>query len=145
VRQALLARPRSTAVPDVVAHLEGLVHTIGSPAYRPDPARLRERLEASVRRAYRPAGAARQLLAIVADGDRTPLLRQIRQPTRVVHGADDPLVPPAAGQHLAALIAGATLDLVPGMGHDLPLPLLPRLADNIALAARAAAPGGATA
>jgi hypothetical protein len=31
------------------------------------------------------------------------------------------------------------------MGHDLPLPLLPRLADNIALAARAAAPGGATA
>ena len=135
VRQALLARPRSTAVADVVAHLEGLVHTIGSPGYRPEPARLRERLEASVRRAYRPAGTARQLLAIVADGDRTPLLRQIRHPTRVIHGADDPLVPPAAGQQLASQIAGATLDLVPGMGHDLPLPLLPRIADGIAIAA----------
>ena len=135
VRQALLARPRSTAVADVVAHLEGLVHTIGSPGYRPEPARLRERLEAAVRRAYRPAGTARQLLAIVADGDRTPLLRQIRHPTRVIHGADDPLVPPAAGQHLAQQIAGATLDLVPGMGHDLPLPLLPRIADGIAMAA----------
>lgn len=141
VRQALLAKPRSTAVGGVVAHLERLVHTIGSPGYRPEPARLRQRLEASVRRAYRPAGTARQLLAIVADGDRTPLLGQIRQPTRVVHGADDPLVPPAAGQHLASQIAGATLDLVPGMGHDLPLPLLPRLADSIAqVAARAGHP-----
>jgi pimeloyl-ACP methyl ester carboxylesterase len=135
VRQALLAKPRSNAVADVVAHLEGLVHTIGSPGYRPDPARLRQRLQASVLRAYRPSGTARQLLAIVADGDRTPLLRQIRHPTRVIHGADDPLVPPAAGQHLASQIAGATLDLVPGMGHDLPLPLLPRIADGIATAA----------
>ncbi len=135
VRQALLGKPRSTAVADVVAHLEGLVHTIGSPGYRPDPARLRQRLQASVQRAYRPSGTARQLLAIVADGDRTPLLRQIRHPTRVIHGADDPLVPPAAGQHLASQIDGATLDLVPGMGHDLPLALLPRIADGIATAA----------
>ena len=135
VRQALLARPSSTAVADVVSHLEGLLRTIGSPGYRPDPARQRQRLEAAVRRAYRPAGTARQLLAIAADGDRTPLLRQIHQPTRVIHGADDPLVPPAAGQQLASQIGGATLDLVPGMGHDLPLALLPRLADGIAQAA----------
>ena len=40
VRQALLAKPRSNAVADVVAHLEALVHTIGSPGYRPDAARL---------------------------------------------------------------------------------------------------------
>jgi len=138
VRQALLGRPRSSAVADVVAHLERVVGVIGSPGYPPDPQRLRERLEAAARRAWRPAGTARQLLAIVADGDRTPLLGRIRQPTRVVHGADDPLVPPAAGQDLAQRIAGATLDLVPGMGHDLPLPLLPRLADNITTAARAA-------
>ena len=137
VRQALLSRPRSAAVADVVAHLEGLLHTIGSPGYRPEPALQRARLEASVRRAYRPAGTARQLLAIVADGDRTPLLRQIHQPTRVIHGADDPLVPPAAGRHLASQIAGATLDLVPGMGHDLPLALLPRIADGISQVAQA--------
>lgn len=139
VRQALLSRPRSHAVADVVAQLEGVLHTIGSPGYRPAPALMRARLEASVRRAYRPAGTARQLLAIVADGDRTPLLRQIRQPTHVIHGADDPLVPPAAGRHLAGQIAGATLDLVPGMGHDLPLALLPRIADGISQAAQAAA------
>ncbi len=39
-------------------------------------------------------------------------------------------------------IAGATLDLVPGMGHDLPLALMPRLASGItANAARATPPG----
>jgi pimeloyl-ACP methyl ester carboxylesterase len=138
VRQALLGRPRSSAVADVVAHLEHVVGVIGSPGYPPDPQRLRERLALAARRAWRPDGTARQLLAIVADGDRTPLLGRIHQPTRVVHGAQDPLVPPASGQDLAQRIAGATLDLVPGMGHDLPLPLLPRLADHITQAARAA-------
>jgi pimeloyl-ACP methyl ester carboxylesterase len=135
VRQAMITRPRSNEVVDVVAHLEGLLHTIGSPAYRPDPKRQRERLEAAVRRAWRPHGTGRQLLAIVADGDRSPLLRRIAVPTRVVHGAEDPLVPPAAADDLVRKIAGASLDLVPGMGHDLPLVLLPRLADDIAQAA----------
>ena len=137
-RQALLSRPRSAQVADVVAHLEGLLQVIGSPGYPGDLMRQRQRLEAAVRRAWRPAGTARQMLAIVADGDRSPMLSQIRVPTRVVHGADDPLVPPAAAPDLVSKIAGATLDMVPGMGHDLPLALLPRLADNMADVARQA-------
>ncbi len=132
VRQAMVARPRSAAVPDVVAHLEGVVQLIGSPAYRPDPLHQRSRIEAAVRRAWRPSGTARQLVAIAADGDRSPMLGAIRVPTRVVHGAADPLVPPAAANDLVGKIKGSTLDLVPGMGHDLPQPLLVRLADGIA-------------
>jgi pimeloyl-ACP methyl ester carboxylesterase len=54
----------------------------------------------------------------------------------VIHGEADPLIPLPAGQELARLIAGATSDWVPGMGHDLPLPLLPRFADTIAANAR---------
>ena len=135
LRQAMLARPRSPDVAEVVAHLEGLLHTIGSPGYRPDPQRQRQRLEASVNRAWRPQGTGRQLLAIVADGDRSAALAAIRQPTRVIHGVDDPLVPAAAANDLQRKIVGATLDLVPGMGHDLPLALLPRLAAGIALVA----------
>lgn len=138
VRQALLSRPRSSAVADVVAHLEGVLQVIGSPAYPPDATRQRQRLDASVRRAWRPTGTARQLLAIVADGDRSALLAGITAPTQVVHGADDPLVPPAAANDLAAKIHGAALELVPGMGHDLPLALLPRMADAIQRAARRA-------
>jgi acetyl esterase/lipase len=38
----------------------------------------------------------------------------------------------AAAQQLQQHIAGATVDIVPGMGHDFPVPLMPRLAAGIA-------------
>ena len=96
---------------------------------------LRERFTRSVRRSYRPAGTARQMVAIAADGDRSPLLGTIRMPTHVIHGAADPLVPVAAGHDLAAQDSrGATLDVIDGMGHDLPVALWPRFVAGIAAA-----------
>ena len=100
-----------------------------------DGARCASVCRSSVRRAYRPAGTARQLVAIAADGDRSPLLARISAPTQIIHGAADPLVPVAAGRDLARQIPGAELDLVDGMGHDLPLALWPRFVDGIASAA----------
>ena len=70
-------------------------------------------------------------MAVVADGDRSPLLRHITASTRVIHGAVDPLVPVDAAHDLVRKIAGAEADIVPGMGHDLPLPLLGRVAEGI--------------
>jgi pimeloyl-ACP methyl ester carboxylesterase len=132
VRHALVARPASGGVDDVVAHLERVLKVIGSPAYPADRERQRRRLEATVRRAWRPAGAARQIVAVAADADRSPLLPLITAPTRIIHGADDPLVPVAAGHDLALRIPHAVADIVPGMGHDLPVQLLPRFAQGIA-------------
>ena len=109
-----------------------LKRLIGSPAYPTDPARARARLEASSSRAWRPGGAARQTTAILADGDRTPLLAAIRAPTQVIHGCADVLVPVAAGRDLAARIPHARAEFIEGMGHDLPLQLLERFADLIA-------------
>jgi pimeloyl-ACP methyl ester carboxylesterase len=140
VRRALLARPRGNGPQAVVAHLERLLHLIGSPDYRPDPAEFHRRLVATVERAWRPAGTARQLVAVAADGERTPLLRRITAPTVVIHGKADPLVPVACGEDLAHHIAGARIDIVPGMGHDLPAPLLARFAEAIAANARRAGP-----
>jgi pimeloyl-ACP methyl ester carboxylesterase len=132
VRRALMSRPNGHG-PEVVArHLQRVFELIGSPAYRDDPAHVYARLLASVQRAYRPAGTARQLLAIAADGDRTPLLARIRAPTRVIHGEADPLIPVAAGHDLARRIAGAQSDFIAGMGHDLPSALLRRFADGVA-------------
>jgi NADH-quinone oxidoreductase subunit G len=93
---------------------------------------LRARLSASMRRAYNPAGVARQMLAIMASGDRRKLLRRISAPTLVVHGEVDPLVPIAAGRDTAANVPGAVFRPVPGMGHDRPEALLPTLAGLIA-------------
>jgi len=131
LQRALMSRPPSRGDEAVATHLQGILELIGSPAYRADPARAHERILASVRRAYRPAGTARQMLAIVADGDRSRLLPRITAPTRVIHGEADPLVPVACGHDLVRRIAGAQADIVPGMGHDLPEALFDRFADGI--------------
>ena len=68
------------------------------------------------------------------------VLFQPQARTRVLHGQADPLVPVAAAADLQAKIPGAVLDLVPGMGHDLPLALLPRIAKAIADTAHGPAP-----
>jgi pimeloyl-ACP methyl ester carboxylesterase len=141
IRAALMSRPDGRDPDAVVAHLQRVLQLIGSPGYRPDPEWQARRLREMVARAWRPAGTARQVLAVIADGDRTPLLASIKAPTVVIHGCDDPLVPVAAGEALQRQIAGAQADFVPGMGHDLPLPLLERFADRIARnAARQSAP-----
>lgn len=121
---------------EVIERRLRLKRLIGSPAYPTDPARARARLEASSSRAWRPGGAARQTTAILADGDRTPLLAAIRAPTQVIHGCADVLVPIEAGRDLAAHIPQARAEFIEGMGHDLPLQLLERFADLIAANAR---------
>ncbi|HET9208680.1 MAG TPA: alpha/beta fold hydrolase [Burkholderiaceae bacterium] len=131
VRRALIARPKGHGPEAAARHLQGILELIGSPAYRDDPARVYARVLAGVQRAYRPAGTARQLLAIAADGDRTPLLARIGAPTRVIHGEADPLIPVAAGRDLAQRIRDAQADFIAGMGHDLPSQLLPRFADGM--------------
>jgi len=136
VRSALISRPQDPKnLQSVVEHYVKLYKLIGSPGYPTDDADLHERLGQSVRRSHRPQGTARQMVAIAADGNRTPLLGQIKVPTQVIHGRDDPLVPVAAGHDLAARIAGAELDVIDGMGHDLPAPLWPRFVAGIGGAA----------
>jgi pimeloyl-ACP methyl ester carboxylesterase len=132
VLRVLMSRPQKPDAQTYMAHMGHVLSVIGSPNYPPDPQRLQQRLMSSFSRAYRPAGTARQLVAVAADGDRSPLLQRIVSPTRVIHGDADPLVPVPAAHDLVRKIPGAVADIVPGMGHDLPLPLLPRIADGIA-------------
>ena len=104
---------------------------IGSPAYRIDEARTRELAAATYDRCHYPAGTARQLGAIMASGSRTAALRQLDVPTVVIHGESDPLVPLRAGLATARAIPNARLLTIPGMGHNLPEPLWPKLVDAI--------------
>src|SRR5918992_3872912 len=117
---------------------------IGSKGFPSDEGRIRELAAASYERAHRPAGTARQLAAIMASPDRTEKLRRVQVPTTVFHGRADPLVPFRAGRATAEAIPGARLVAIPGMGHDLPREVWPRLVDEIAeTAARAGAPQAA--
>jgi len=138
VRAALMTKPDASDHDRVVAHYVHFFQLIGSPAYRMPSEALRQQVEASVRRSYRPQATMRQLMAVAADGDRSSLLARIKAPTQIIHGLADPLLPPAAGQDLALKIKDARLDLIEGMGHDLPRELWPRFVSNIKAAAERA-------
>ncbi len=120
VAAALMRRPAGRTEAALVAHSLGLVRLIASPAYPHDEQALAERIARGLRRAYRPAGVLRQMLAIGADSTRPALLGRIACPTLVLHGEADPLVPIACGRDTAQRIPGAQFVAIPGMGHDFP-------------------------
>lgn len=108
--------------------------TIGSPGFPTDKKILREWVTRDVRRSLYPVGVARQMAAIVANGDRREGLKKVNVPAVVLHGGDDPLVPVEGGKDTAASIAGAELRIIPGMGHDFPIALVRTFADAITAA-----------
>jgi pimeloyl-ACP methyl ester carboxylesterase len=144
-RRALrvLLRPptRLDTAEGITAHLMHVFGVIGSPGFRSEQAVMRTQLEKVARRGYDRAGSERQLLAVLASGDRRALLARITAPTLVIHGADDPLVPVAAGVDTARHVPGAQLKVVPGMGHDFAPALQPAIADWIAAHIRRAQGG----
>ncbi len=110
-----------------IEHVVRVFEAIGSPDLPRDPDDIRALAAASYDRDHDPAGAGRQLAAIIAAGDRTEELRAIAAPTLVIHGTADRLIAPSGGRATARAIPRSQLMLVPGMGHDLPRTVWPRL------------------
>jgi pimeloyl-ACP methyl ester carboxylesterase len=127
----LLKRPVTRDRDTLIDHSLATWKMIGSPSYQTTHEEMRARVAEHFDRAHDPAGVARQTLAILASASRKPLLGGITAPTLIVHGAIDPLIPVAAARDLARLIPGAKLEIIPGMGHDLPQPLMPGLAASV--------------
>ena len=104
---------------------------VGSPGFAFDEEGLRDRTGRAFDRSYDPPGALRQLAAVAASGDRTEQLREVRVPTLVIHGREDPLANVSGGQATAEAIPGAELVIYDGVGHDLPRAIWPNLIDRI--------------
>jgi proline iminopeptidase len=119
---ALMKRPPTRAsVDQLVEHYFKVFRVIGSPPgpHQMPDAVLRERMQVTFSRAWRPAGTYRQMLAIIASGDRSADLQRLAVPTLVLHGAADPLIPVSSARDLARKIPGAQLAIIEHMGHDL--------------------------
>jgi pimeloyl-ACP methyl ester carboxylesterase len=137
-------RPATRA--EAVQRTLALFRIVGSPDFDRDEAHLRAMSELAFERGPDdPAGTGRQLAAVFASGDRRPSLARITAPTVVIHGTKDRLVAPSGGRATAAAIPGARLELIEGMGHDLPRAVWPRVVDLIVANARRAEPGAAAA
>jgi len=108
----------------------------GSPGFPKDNAAVSARAGAMYDRAYKPFGHGRQLLASIASADgRVPHLGDIKAPTAIIHGSDDPLVPVGCGEDAKNSIPGATMTVIKGMAHDYPAggikEIVSAIADNI--------------
>jgi pimeloyl-ACP methyl ester carboxylesterase len=114
-----------------------LIQILAGPEYPPDEKRFRELVVRTMKRSdYLPGMARHNAAAAVGSfEDRRGKLKTIKVPTVVIHGALDPMMPLAGGKDTAANIPGAELRIIPGMGHDLPIPLIKIIADGITAAA----------
>jgi poly(3-hydroxyoctanoate) depolymerase len=108
-----MVTPRRYRQPDYFRRIAGQIYG-GSARQDPDAT-----LHGSLARfTHQPSGVgyAAQLYAI-AGWSSLPWLHRLPQPTLVLHGDDDPIVPLVNGRLLARLIPAATLHVVPGGGH----------------------------
>ena len=122
---AVRTRPRTRE--ELIDRTINIWNMIGTKDSGNDPEQFRERIAAAVDRCNYPAGVRRQIAAIIASGDLRSWTRKITAPTLVVHGKEDPLAPYTGGKDIAETIEGAKLELIDGMGHDLPPKHLPTI------------------
>jgi poly(3-hydroxyalkanoate) depolymerase len=101
-----LLSPRRYRDPDFLSRIGGRIY---GGSYRHDPQLLRRHGHA-----MRPPAGRGYLFQLMAGWgwSSLPWLRRVRQPTLVMHGSDDPIVPLANGKILAAIIRNAELHVV---------------------------------
>jgi pimeloyl-ACP methyl ester carboxylesterase len=129
--QALLAPPPRTRE-EAMERAVSTYGVIGSPGFPLDEAGLRDRTAMSWdRHIHDSKGVIRQLAAIWASGDRTERLSELDMPVTVIHGAEDALISVSGGRATVKAIPGAELEVIEGMGHDLPRDAWPRILDAI--------------
>lgn len=119
----------------------GMMRHVGSHGYDFEEEAVRAVALEAFDRAGGPgaAGVARQLAAIMKSGDRSAEVARIVAPTLVIHGDRDRMVNPSGGRVTAAAIPGARLQVMKGMGHDLPREVRAELVEQIAAHAEGAA------
>jgi pimeloyl-ACP methyl ester carboxylesterase len=123
---SLIGKPESQDEDGIVNHSLKLFKLIGSPGYL-NQVEAVQTARKLYRRSYYPAGVLQQFLAILCTGSLFKLDKTIQQPTLVLHGSKDRLLPPRHGKAVAKAITGAKFELIDGMGHDIPPHFIPYL------------------
>lgn len=130
--RGLLSKPSDTSVHAMQAYLRKIFKAIGSPGQTYSDEQIKEVAKEMVKNGFDVTWSYRQLLAILASGDRSKNLRRIMAPTLVIHGQEDPLLPLAAGEEVARLIPNSRMMVVKAMGHDLPDAMIDQIVPAIA-------------
>lgn len=131
IREALLQKPASKDYKDQMHYHIKKWQVIGSPDYPSTENYLHQYVESMLQRGITAKGTIRQMLSIMAAGNRECALSKLDIPSLVIHGDRDSLVNVAGGKATADAIPKAKLKIYPGMGHDFPIELIPHIVDDI--------------
>lgn len=123
---SLIGRPASNDEEGIVKHSLKVFNTIGSPGYL-NQIEVMQTARRLYQRSYHPAGVLQQFLAILCTGSLLQIDQQIQQPTLVVHGSKDRLLPSSHGKAVSKAISNARFEIIEGMGHDIPAHFIPQL------------------
>ncbi|GAA3266554.1 alpha/beta hydrolase [Dactylosporangium vinaceum] len=122
-----------------VQTLVEIVRLMSSPNHPFDEPLTRRMAEQSHARAPRdPSSSQRHLAAGRAAGELNERIGEVRVPTVLINGADDPFIRPGAAAAQARRIPGAKSMVLPAMGHTLPREHWTTLLDTITANARSA-------
>jgi pimeloyl-ACP methyl ester carboxylesterase len=125
-RHVVSRAPRTEG--EVIERRVRVFSTVGSTGFPQDLEELRRVTALAFKRDPNARdGRRRQHRAVRAAGDRTEALRLLTVPTVVIHGTEDPMCLPSGGRATAEAIPDARLELIKGMGHDLPRGAWPQL------------------
>lgn len=132
IMRAMIRRgPPPTTRGEIIDQSVATFTLIGTPGENHNTNGMRDRIARSYDRNYNPAGVLRQMSAIVAAGDFRAKTRRISAPTLVLHGSVDPLVPIEGGHDIAGLVHNVRMEIIDGMGHDVPPRFLPQLTQHM--------------
>ncbi|BFM17446.1 alpha/beta hydrolase [Maricurvus nonylphenolicus] len=132
VKKHLFSSPKDKSEAGIIEHEMKFWRLISSQTLKPSEEALSRFITESVNRDYpNRGGAERQFAAILNNGSRVKHLKHIKAPTLVIHGNQDPLIPPEGGIDTAKHIPKAKLALIDHMGHDIPTPLIEQLSGLI--------------
>jgi pimeloyl-ACP methyl ester carboxylesterase len=142
LRPGLLAKLARAKFPegregDVAASL-AVARGVASPRYPFDERAAREWIEREIDSGPRDTRAQSRQIGAQWHG---PRLSTLNVPALVLHGDADPILRTSAGRATARSIRGSRLVTFPGVGHDLPEPLWPTIAREVADLATAARGG----
>ena len=108
-----------------------LVSTIGMKGYNYNTEEFKNEVGQSFDRSKDDSGFIRQMAAILGTRDRIQKVNNIKIPTLIIHGDNDPLVKPKNAFHSHKLIPNSKLLMIENMGHLIEEPVFNKFKDEL--------------
>lgn len=127
VMQAL-SQPKNKKDAELVTqHIYKTLKAVSSSAFF-DEKRAHKKAQMLYQRRFYPKGTRRHILAVLATGSLKKLNHCIKQPTLIIHGSKDKIIPPAHGRNVAKQIKQSKFISIPEMGHEIPVDIAEKIA-----------------